>query len=230
MEKSTLRRVYGKGKYLFKKHIVDTTAVLTIASPIFAASETLLGDFPDEQSIRAKILAATVLYLGVGSISSRGRDLSRWLFGITGKSKEKIQGLHDSLYNCFFNAALFAPAFYHFTGTAETFRQYAVGIGFAGLYGLGAGFFSGYAIDVGRDLIGLEECERRTYPKRIKILPQRAKKAVAAAAVAASISLCSLVYALTPDKVNFQEIIHPPKQEQRIESTDTGKLEQILVQ
>ena len=78
-------------------HLADATAMLIESTPIFAACEIGLANMPHDVSIKARLLAAGLAYTGVATLYSKGRDLWRNRFGITDKTKESTQTLHDVL-------------------------------------------------------------------------------------------------------------------------------------
>ena len=175
-----------------KYHLVDSTALAAISTPYFAGVEVFRAGFSDEQSLNARLFAAGLLYCGMGSVVSKGRDISRNLFRITEKTKGKKQFLHDTLYMGAFNLA-FSPIFYISIG-AQNFEQIAVGTIGGIAYGLASGAILGASIDISRDLTGLEDCERRFYPKAVKNFKSKAKKAVAGGLVAGCIGWTQFFY------------------------------------
>lgn len=61
----------------------------------------------------------------------------------------------------------------------------------------------GYAIDAGRDLAGLEENKRMSYPKFIKRQNNLVKKSIATLAIAGSLGLTAGLYSINPnDNIN----------------------------
>lgn len=61
---------------------------------------------------------------------------------------------------------------------------------------MGAGAPIGYAIDVFKDLTGLEECNRKIYPNFIKNQKPLIKKSLAGLVTAGAVGLTAGVYAL----------------------------------
>ncbi len=196
--KQTVKNLAGKITTGLKYHIVDTTALNTLANPIFQALEVTVYRMSDQVSLNARVFASTVGYLGVGFVLARGRDLSRYVFGITNKTKEKVQRLHDKTYLTVFNAG-FAPTMYVCSGEADPIK---IGTGTAIAMALGwfTGDYFGYAVDSFRDLAGLEKCERKFYQDLIKRQKPSVKKGLAALLVGTSVVINYGVYKLTPDK------------------------------
>jgi hypothetical protein len=191
-------RIIQKIRENLKEHLVVTTALLTECTPIYSAFETLVAGMSDTVSINARLFVTKLSYLGLGWAFTKGRSISRDYFSITEQTKEKIQSLHDAAYATTFNMVL-GPAIYYACGARDT-KEIAVGtlcaMGIATINGAPAG----YAIDISKDLTGLEPCERKYYPNFIKKQSPNIKKTIAAGLVAASIGLSSLIYSLTPDK------------------------------
>ncbi|MFH1591741.1 MAG: L-alanine exporter AlaE [Candidatus Woesearchaeota archaeon] len=184
-----------------KYHVVDTTALLTSTNPIYSASEVWIAGMSDQVSIDSRLTVAGISYAGMGFAFARGRDLSRRIFKITGETKEKIQVFHDMAFTSAFNLAI-APLIYLSMGA--DLKQAAIGGLSAAVLSIGMGPIMGYSIDVGRDLTGLGNCERRTYPDLVRRRNPKVKKGLAALLVAASIGLIAGIYSLTPDKQDSQ--------------------------
>lgn len=198
-----VKNIYTKSKEFAKNklkyHLVDSTSLLAESTPFFVAYEKGLARMPDSISINARLVAAGLTYFGgMGYAFAKGRDLYRKTLKIIDETKEKVQTLHDSLYTGLFNS-VFAPIIYFISGSRDT-KEIVIGTGCAIGLGLVNGALIGYAIDVGRDLIGLKKCERKTYPNFIKKQPSKIKKVIATGLVAGSLAITSGIYSLIPDK------------------------------
>jgi len=179
-----------------KYHLVDTTAILTPTNPAFSAMEIWVSGMTDQVSIKSRLTVAALSYAGFGSIYSKGRDLSRKIFHISDKTKERIQTFHDSTYTFAFNLALMPPI-YLLMGS--NLKQALIG-GVSGAFmGTFFGPVMGYSIDVARDLTGLQDCERDAYPNSVKMQKPFIKKGLAGLLTAGSIAAMAGIYALTPD-------------------------------
>ena len=182
-----------------KYHVVDSTALLAESTPIFAIFETRLAGMSDDISMNARLFAAGLTYLGgMGYAYAKGRDLSRKLFKIKDATKEKIQSFHDAVYSGAFNLVV-APAIYFASGVRDP-KEIAIGTASAIALGLVNGAPMGYAVDLFRDLTGLKDCERPSYPNMLKRQSSKTKKSLAALLTAGTIALTAGVYALTPSK------------------------------
>ena len=201
-----------------KYHAVDSTALLFSTHPIFAAFETLCAGMTDDVSINSRLYITALTYAGLGCAVGKGRAFSRKLFNIVDKTKEKIQYLHDSLYMAAINVPL-GVGIYLAAGETDP-KKIAIGTAIGVAFGATTGPLAGYCIDVGEDLAGIKPCERRTYPEFVKKQRPKVKKGIAAALIAVSISLMSLVYALTPDRAPRPE---PVAQKQTIVQTYAGQ-------
>lgn len=187
------KKVFDNLKY----HVVDSTALLASSHPIFSTIDTMVAGMSDDVSINARLCITGLTYAGLGWVVGRGRDLSRKLFNITNKTRERTQQIHDSLYLATINLPL-GVGLYVAAGETDI-KKIAIGTGMGMLFGAFMGPWVGYAIDSFRDLTGLDECQRRLYPNFIRNLKPRVKKELAVALTVASVGLMSMVYALTPN-------------------------------
>jgi len=193
----------NKIKKGLKYHLVDSTAMIVESHPVFAAIEVGIAGMSDAMSINARLLGTAIAFGGVGYIFGKGRDLSKKLFKITNKTKEIVQHVHDVGYAIAFNLALTPPMYtisQLIAGEDLDFNKIAIGAVSASIFGGLNGSPMGYTMDVFRDLTGLKECNRISYPNVMKKQSLKAKKSLAALLVASSIALTAGVYGLTPDK------------------------------
>ncbi len=180
-----------------RDHLVNSTAIMTSVNPLYALLETKAFHMTDQVSINARYRATWLTYGGLGWILLEGRKLSRRFFDITEKTSEWIQLAHDGIYTFCISLPI-GPPFYWWSGETDL-RKIAVGtIASAGV-GVLAGPVLGYGVDVYKDLVGLDECKRPSYPDVVKNLGSNTKRVIAAGLVAASIGLTAGVYSLTPD-------------------------------
>ena len=177
-------------KYNSKQHIVDSTALIVVASPIASVMEVFTTTMTNDISIRARFFAAGLVYAGIGSLLARGRDGWRKLFKVTQKSKEKVQYVCDAVYGAVFNLG-FQPVFYYIAGSRDITQIATLTVIGMGLGTLTGGII-GHSIDVFRDLTGIKESER--LPKYIKELGPKMKIAVAAGLITAFFGISSGIY------------------------------------
>jgi len=204
----------GKIKKLIeagKTHLVDSTAMLAIGTSVSAAMEVGIAGMSDDVSINARLLAG-LTYAGMGSVFSRGRDLWRMGFGITDKTREKIQGIHDIAYMTALNSAI-SPIFYYISGSRD-WKEIVIGTAGIAALNLSLGWPAGYTIDLFRDLTGIKKSER--IPSRIRNLGSGTKKGLATLALAGSLAVTAGIYGLTKDKI--QERHNQPSINQTIEN------------
>ncbi len=211
---TNLRKLKEWGKY----HIVDTTALLVSTNPFYSILEKIAYGMTDETSINARLNVAWMSYAGIALLYVKGRDLSREIFHITDKTREKIQKIHDALYTSAFNG-LTCPILYLISG-AQNWKEIALGTLGGMVMALPMGVIGGYSIDTSRDLTGLRESQR--VPKFLKKRSPRLKKAIAAGLVASSLGLMGLIYNLTPNK---EPVIQPAVQQIEYQN---NKLEAVL--
>src|SRR3989338_2385030 len=194
METENKSRI-SKLKEGLKYHLVDSTALLTSSTPVYAAMEVGIVGMSDQVSLGSRLSGAVITYGGIGWAFAKGRDLSRRFFSITDKTRERIQTLHDSLYTAVFNGVM-TPPLYLAMG-ADTNQAIFGGLSAAAL-SIPMGPVLGYSVDVARDMTGLRTCERPSV-----------KKGLAALLLAGSIVATAGVYALTPDE--NPQVIETPK-------------------
>ncbi len=209
-----IKKLYNKVKNGLTKHVVDTTAIISIYNPLFAFFETCACGMSDYTSFKARILGTAIAYGGLGSAISGGRKLWRKMFNITKDTKESIQQKYDAAYLAAFNLAL-GPIFYYTAGS-RSLKEIVIGTAIGTAFGLAAGGPMGYSIDGFEDLIGLEESKR--LPNIIRRQSPKIKKSLAAILVATSVGLTGMVYSLTPDKgaSNLPAVTQTQSQEHKL--------------
>ena len=200
-------------KYNSKLHLIDSTAMLTIGTPLSAAMEVGIAGMSNDVSINARLIAAGLAYGGFGSVFSRGRDLWRKGFKITDKTKEKIQGAHDIAYFTTLNVA-FSPLFYYVSGSRD-FKEIAYGTVAAAALNISLGWPAGYVLDTMRSLTGVKESER--VPSKIRALGLKTKKSLVALALAGSLAITAGIYKATSDK---DESYLPEERIEEVENMD----------
>lgn len=185
----------------FKDHLVGTTALLASTNPLYSAMEVGIAGMSDKVSIDSRLTVAALSYGGMGFVFNKGRDFSRRIFKITGETKERIQTLHDFLYAATFNLAI-TPPIYLLMGADG--KQAILGGLSAAAFSIVMGPIMGYSVDVARDLTGLEKCERASYPDLVRRQKSSFKKGLAGMLVAGSVAAMAGIYALTPDREDYQ--------------------------
>ena len=193
-KRNIVRRVKDSLSY----HLVDSTALLAESTPIFAAFETGIAGMSDDISINARLIAAGLAYAGVGTALAKGRDLWRKVFKVSDTTKERVQMLHDTAYLAAFNLVT-APAIYYASGSRDL-EEITIGTSLGIAFGSANGSPLGYAIDTFRDLTGLKECERPSYPNLLKRQSSKIKKLIATGLVAGTLGVTAGIYGLTHDE------------------------------
>ncbi|MBI4894987.1 MAG: hypothetical protein HY831_00705 [Candidatus Aenigmarchaeota archaeon] len=193
---------YSKIKEGLTKHVIDTTGIMTEVNPVCAAVEIVSG-MSVQSSMEARIFSTYLNYLGLGYVFARGRDLSRYVFGVSPDSPEKSQTVHDALYTTAATLVL-SPAIYAATQTMYGHEIDMYQIGKTTIPMACIAFFNGvpigYAVDTFRDLTGIEECKRPSYPPALKRQVPKMKKVIVAGLIATSLGAMSFVYSLAPHK------------------------------
>lgn len=195
------------------KHLVDSTAIVAECTVPYALGEVYGAGMSDEVSRNARLLGAVLVYGGLGTAFAKGRELSRRVFRINETSNERLQVTHDALYNAGFNAVV-GPLFYLASGSRDP-QEIIIGTIVQTAIGFVNGAPMGYSVDTFRDLTGIEECKRPSYPKIIKNRSRNAKKTLATLIAAGTIGVTAGIYALTPDR---HEDNVPQQYEQVIET------------
>lgn len=175
-----------------KKYLIDSTAILTVTTPLFATFETFIAGMSIENSINSKFVAVGLTYAGMGRLFTSSLDLSRKVFNIGPETSEKIKHFHDASYSAAYNL-LICPAFYYVSGVRDL-KQIAIGTGIGVGMGLVAGGPMGYAIDAFRDLTGLESSKR--IPLIVTQQSSKIKKSLTALILASSLGVTSGSYYL----------------------------------
>ncbi|VVB79499.1 Uncharacterised protein [uncultured archaeon] len=178
-----------------KKHLVDSTAVMTVATPVMAAVEKFnQHPLATQTSINSRLLAIGLTYAGFGSLFTWLRGHSRNMFGITPESTEKAKKFHDIAYSLAYGVVTTVP-FYLIAGARG---EQDVGWNtFYNVAAMGAtGWLLGYSVDAFRDFFNVEPSER--LPQVIQQFSPREKKGLAALAVTASLAITGLAYNLAP--------------------------------
>ena len=102
--------------------------------------------------------------------------------------------MHDAAYLAAFNLVV-APLIYGASG-AKNVKAIAIGTATAMGFGLVNGGLMGYAVDLFRDLTGLKECNRPSYPRLLRKQNPRIKQGLAALLTAAAMAVTVGIYAL----------------------------------
>lgn len=174
------------------KNVVDSTAMAAVCNPILAFFGNVILGFSDELTLGSRISGTLLQYLGIGFAYTKGRECLHHILKIDHKSRR--ERWYDVFYGGVFSATISAGIF---AANGATLEEIAYGsMTHAGL-GLVMGMPAGYAVDVFRDLTGIEQSVRT--PSYVRCFGRRAKLAVAAAAVAVSVGLVGATLAATPD-------------------------------
>ncbi len=181
-----------------KYHVADTTAILIAAHPAFTAIEVGIAGMSDEVSISTRLVATAVNYGGLGFVYSWGRRKWRERFRITQESSEVLQAANDFVYSALFSLPV-SPMFYLAGGERDP-ENILIGTAVGAIYSGVIGLAAGPLIDSFRDLVGLEECNRRFYPISLRGRLPKTKKILATGLVAATLSAMALMYRATDDE------------------------------
>ena len=203
-----------------KYHLVNSAAQVSVATPTMAAYETFIVGITDEQSLYARLLGASLTFGGLGYLEAKLRDRVRKKLHVKDTSPEYIQGPVDIGSKIVFNLVRF-PAVYAAIGV-RSLEKLGKLTGFGIGYSVASGYFSGYAVDLARELTGIQKSKR--IPGFIRNRSKPAKMAIFAGLIASTLLLTGGIY-LTSDNNGQQQTI-----EQSVESAtpNTENLESIL--
>lgn len=177
---------------ILKEHLIDSTAIWVVANPALGIFEIGPAGMSNETSLHARILGSALLYAGLGSMYSRGRDFSKRIFKITEETRERVKTFHDAAFTALYTGLL-QPPFYYVAGS-RSIKEIAIGtVGAAGLTLL-LGPAMGYTVDAYRDLTGIKESERLPY--FIKNQTPTTKRYMAGLLTAASVGALATIYSL----------------------------------
>ncbi|MFH1591740.1 MAG: hypothetical protein ABIB47_00020, partial [Candidatus Woesearchaeota archaeon] len=123
--------VLRKLGYEFKRHLSDSTAIVTFFNPLSATLETAVAGMSDMVSLKSRAIAAMLTYGGLANLT-KVRDWSKNLFRIGKESSEKTKYLHDALFagGC---VLTIRPMIYLASGETDWKK---IAIGTAGITGL----------------------------------------------------------------------------------------------
>lgn len=174
------------------EHVADSVAVASVTNPVMAILETNVAGMSNNTSTNARVLGTALTFAGLGSLYSKGRDLSKKIFGINEKTSEKIKQFHDTVYGAAYLLTI-TPPFYYAAGSRDS-KEIAMGTMMAAVTGIVGGGVAGYAVDAFRDLFGIKDSER--VPELLERQKPFVKKITAVALAAISVGACTLVYSI----------------------------------
>jgi hypothetical protein len=180
-----------KLKYEMKRHLSDSTAIMTVANPIYATLETMVVGMTDRVSMQSRVINTGLLYAGMGSLTKL-RDFSKKIFKIGKESKEYVKGLHDVLFAATFIVGI-KPLVYFASGETDL-KKIALATGLGILTGSAVAYPVGYLVDAYRNLTGVEKSGRLPYA--VEKQSPKFKKTLATLLTVGSIGATGLVYAL----------------------------------
>ena len=105
---------------------------------------------------------------------------------------------------------------------ARDAREITIGTAIAMGFGFVNGGPVGYAVDAFRDLTGLKDCKRPSYPDLLKRQNSKTKRGLATLLTAGAIALTAGIYAITPDRNDKPAHYERPVIEQRVGFSDYG--------
>ena len=180
-----------KLKYELKRQLSDSTAIATMANPIYAGLETMVVGMSDGISMNSRMINTGLLYMGLGSLTKL-RDFSKRLFKIGRDSKEYVKGIHDVVFAGTFIVGI-KPLVYLASGETD-WKKIALATGISVLTGVAVAYPMGYLVDAYRDLAGIEKSGR--LPNIIERQSPKFKMTLATLLTTTSVGAVGLIYAL----------------------------------
>lgn len=173
-----------------RKYFTSTSAMLAPNHLTRGFLERYVAGVSPENSFNMRELGISATYGGIGLLLYEGLHISRNLFKIKEKHSEKAYAVHDTLY---FLAAdlLLNPIFYSLAGEDDPLKIIIASVVNAAA-SLPNGYVGGYAIDISKDLMGIEPSDR--LPKFLQNAPSSLKKTVFVGGFGAAMGLSSLFY------------------------------------
>jgi len=179
-----------------KSHLVDSTAMVSIATPMYAGLEHVVLGMSNTLSLHARELGFAMTYAGLSVLVAKGRDKYRKLLHITDKTRERTQQFYDALYLGAYTFAV-TPPFYYIAGSRDI-EQIIAGTIMQTIVGTVSGSIVGYTIDLYRDLAGVRKSAR--IPKIIQDKNSPFKMKLAIALTIGSLALTTAIYTLIPNR------------------------------
>lgn len=176
-----------------KKHLVEATALITVGNPAFTALEMICG-MPHQTSINARLYGTGLIYLGLASLITKGREYSKNYWKINTEEKKHLLLIHDAFYSM--SVGLITSPFFYWAMGGKNVKEIAIGTAVSACLGLGLGIPSLYAVDAFNDFANIEPSER--LPKIIKNKSKKTKKNLMALTALSSLGLTAGIYAFTP--------------------------------
>lgn len=233
------------GKRLAKRaprDCLNSTSLLIVATPVQAFNDTFgmelwgiyIAETPnaiiamtDQASIQGKVGVAALTYAFAGPLYQICRGASERKLGITQKTWEPIQWIHDFIFTALYSSSVILGGYgygYAVTGEFDT-KSVGLALGISCISQIIRGPLIGYSVDTGLDMWEYKECVRKTYPSKIKNMSKRGKLTTYFTAVAASLALTAGIYGLTPSSWSNPQRLQERKQEiQELEKQESQKL------
>lgn len=179
-------------KHELHRHVVDSTAMVTIANPIYAFLEVLSG-MTTGVSLNSRAISTAATYAGLGSLT-KIRDFSKRKIGITADSSELAKGLHDVVFTATAVVGL-KPLIYMASGETDL-KKIIIATAATTMAGAVMAYPGGRLIDCYREIMGVEETNR--LPKIVEDQSPRVQKGLAGLLTAGSVAAVGAVYVATP--------------------------------
>lgn len=184
----------------FKHYIVDSIGNLVVGNIFYGVMERVFLGFAPDLFLKSRVTASALVFLGIGYIYGRGRDIFYRLmdkYHLLGTIKKPNIGVRDIvfgfIFSFFFNILIY-------TISGANFIELVKGTIVGTIVGLFVGVPMGYSIDLFRDLLGVKKSQR--IPVFIENLSLYLKYIFAFVLILVSIGILAILY-----YVDFYNII-----------------------
>lgn len=181
-------RVYLKRSLKF--HLAVSAGLLLGVTPIYALVELFVLRMDPVVSLRARLLVALLVLMGLGMAFAFLRERSKQLFRIDDTVSSNLTiSIHDLVFLFAFNATL-TPLMYLVSGAS--LREILLGTGFALLMAVFNGPLNGFLVDLSGDLTGFKPSAR--LPDFIRNQSARRKQLIFASIICVVFLVLAIIY------------------------------------
>jgi hypothetical protein len=189
------------------RHLVESSAAAMVFMPTYATLEHIFSNMSWGESFNARKLGILVTFAGLGKGIALGRNLYQRLAHVDTNNNWAVKR-HDRIYGVIFNTFV-SPPYYLLVGIDDPAKIVAGTITTAIFGYFPQGEILGYALDVSRDITGIEESNRT--PAFIKSMTSTQKAFVPIIAGAAAMAATELVWRAPTISMMFDYVVNMVK-------------------
>lgn len=177
---------------IISEHLASACGIVSVGNPLWAYFETQLMNRSPEVSFDSKVIGTIANFAGISYFYNQGRKCAMKLARIREGDKKKL-AVVDTIYAGFFSMC-YSMVNFSFLGERDAQELAKISLIAAGLNFFPMGIINGYAIDVAKDLFGVEKSNR--IPRFLSEQKSYVKKAIgfSLAALSALGTYCYLDY------------------------------------